>query len=89
MGQSELALADLVDIFVLLVAPGIGDELQGLKKGITEVANLILVNKADDPHDRAANQTLFEYKSAAKLSLCEHVAKVGKNPHLMARVSQI
>ncbi len=49
---------------------------QGLKKGITEVANLILVNKADDPQDRAANQTLFEYKSAAKFSLCKHITKV-------------
>jgi putative protein kinase ArgK-like GTPase of G3E family len=42
---------------------------KGLKKGITEMADLILVNKADDPLDKAANQTLFEYKSAMKYTL--------------------
>lgn len=84
-GQSELAIADLVDVFVLLVAPGIGDELQvslslhtilhstllikGIKKGITEMADLILVNKADDLKDPVANQTLFEYRNAMKFSL--------------------
>lgn len=91
-GQSELAVADLVDVFVLLVAPGIGDELQvsqfplyiplflkGIKKGITEMANLILVNKADDRKDPAANQTLFEYQSAMKFSL------LGKSPKKATR----
>ncbi|PJF18487.1 Bromo domain-containing protein [Paramicrosporidium saccamoebae] len=65
VGQSELAVMDLVDMFILLVAPGIGDELQG----ITEMADIILVNKADDPLDKGANQTLFEYKSAMKYAL--------------------
>ena len=45
MGQSETKVADLVDMFVLVVPPGGGDELQGLKRGIVEVADLILVNK--------------------------------------------
>lgn len=68
VGQSELAVSELVDVFVLLVAPGIGDELQGIKKGITEMANIILVNKADDPLDQTVNQTLLEYRSAMKFA---------------------
>ena len=47
VGQSETMVADMVDMFVLLVAPGGGDELQGMKKGIVELTDLILVNKAD------------------------------------------
>lgn len=68
MGQSELALADMIDIFVLCVAPGAGDELQGMKRGITEVADLILVNKAEEPLTIEAQKTIFEYKSAQKYS---------------------
>ena len=47
VGQSETAVADMVDCFVLLLAPGGGDELQGIKRGIIELADLVLVNKAD------------------------------------------
>ncbi|KAI8607118.1 ArgK protein, partial [Chytriomyces sp. MP71] len=47
VGQSETMVADMVDMFTLLVAPGGGDELQGMKKGIMELADLILVNKSD------------------------------------------
>ena len=47
VGQSETAVADMSDIFALLIAPGGGDELQGVKRGIMEIADLILVNKSD------------------------------------------
>ena len=47
VGQSEILVAEMVDMFCLLVAPGAGDELQGLKKGIVEMCDLIIVNKAD------------------------------------------
>ena len=47
VGQSELAVADMVDLFVLLASPGAGDELQGIKRGIMELADLVIVTKAD------------------------------------------
>ena len=55
VGQSETAVADMVDFFAVLMLPGAGDDLQGIKKGILEIADLIAVNKADgDNVDRAA-----------------------------------
>ena len=47
IGQSETAVADMTDFFLVLMLPGAGDELQGLKKGIVELADMIAVNKAD------------------------------------------
>ena len=47
MGQSETMVANMVDMVVLLVAPGSGDELQGMKKGIVELSDMIIVNKSD------------------------------------------
>ena len=47
VGQSETAVADMVDCFLLLLAPGGGDELQGIKRGIVELADLVVINKAD------------------------------------------
>ena len=52
VGQSETAVADLTDCFVVLMLPGAGDELQGIKKGILELADIIAVNKADDAQAR-------------------------------------
>ena len=46
-GQSETMVADMTDFFLVLMLPGAGDELQGLKKGIVELADMIAVNKAD------------------------------------------
>lgn len=67
VGQSETAVADLVDMFVLLLLPGGGDELQGIKKGIMELADLVVVNKADgDLHD-AAGRAASEYANALRL----------------------
>ena len=53
VGQSETAVADLVDFFLVLMLPGAGDELQGIKKGILELADMIAVNKADGDNARA------------------------------------
>lgn len=49
VGQSETAVEDMVDAFLLLVPPAGGDELQGIKKGVVELADLIVINKADGP----------------------------------------
>jgi LAO/AO transport system kinase len=63
VGQSETAVADLTDVFVVLMLPGAGDELQGIKKGILELADLIAVNKADDAGSRAS-AAAAEYRAA-------------------------
>lgn len=66
-GQSEAAVADLVDVFVLLLGPAGGDELQGIKKGIVELADIIVVNKADGELAAPAKQTQAEYVNALGL----------------------
>ena len=66
-GQSETAVADLVDLFLLLLQPGAGDELQGLKRGIVELAELIVVNKADGDLAAAATRAAAEYRGALGL----------------------
>jgi LAO/AO transport system kinase len=67
VGQSEAAVADMVDCFLLLLAPGAGDELQGIKRGIVETADLILVNKADGDLLGAANRVRADYQAALHL----------------------
>ncbi len=67
VGQSETAVADLVDLFLLLLLPGAGDELQGLKKGIVELADLLVVNKADGELEAAAGRAAAEYRGAINL----------------------
>ncbi|MDR7040255.1 LAO/AO transport system kinase [Methylobacterium sp. BE186] len=65
VGQSETAVADLTDFFLVLMLPGAGDELQGIKKGILELADMIAVNKADDGEgERRANAAASEYRAA-------------------------
>jgi LAO/AO transport system kinase len=64
VGQSELRVASMTDLFVLLLVPGSGDELQGIKRGVMELADLILVNKADGDLEQAANRTVSEYATA-------------------------
>jgi LAO/AO transport system kinase len=63
VGQSETAVADLTDFFLVLMLPGAGDELQGIKKGILELADMIAVNKADDSGNRAS-AAAAEYRAA-------------------------
>ncbi|HCP01225.1 MAG: methylmalonyl Co-A mutase-associated GTPase MeaB [Alphaproteobacteria bacterium] len=67
VGQSETAVADLVDMFVLLLLPGGGDELQGLKRGIMELADLLVVNKADGDMVDSAHRSAAEYTNAVRL----------------------
>jgi GTPase len=72
VGQSETAVADMVDCFVLLAAPGGGDELQGLKRGIIELADVIVVNKADGDLAPAAGRAVADYRSAVGLLRPKH-----------------
>jgi LAO/AO transport system kinase len=67
VGQSEVAVAEMVDCFALLLAPGAGDELQGIKRGIAEVADLVVVNKADGDLRGPAQVVAAEYASAVHL----------------------
>ncbi|MEI7593259.1 MAG: methylmalonyl Co-A mutase-associated GTPase MeaB [Actinomycetes bacterium] len=67
VGQSEVAVSDMVDLFLLLVAPGGGDELQGIKRGIMELADIVVVNKADGDLAAAAGRTTAEYTNALHL----------------------
>lgn len=67
VGQSETAVADMVDTFVALMLPGAGDELQGIKKGLLERADIVAVNKADGPGRAAAEQAAAEILSAVKI----------------------
>jgi LAO/AO transport system kinase len=67
VGQSETAVADLVDCFAVLVAPGGGDELQGIKRGIMELADLVIVNKADGDLAPAAGRAAADYRNALHL----------------------
>jgi LAO/AO transport system kinase len=67
VGQSETVVAELSDVFLLLIAPAGGDELQGVKRGIMEVADLVLVNKADGELAAAAQRTRADYAGALRL----------------------
>lgn len=67
VGQSETEVAQMSDLFVLLLAPAGGDELQGVKRGIMEIADLILVNKADGALKSAAMRTCADYAGALHL----------------------
>jgi GTPase len=73
VGQSETAVADMVDCFLLLVAPGGGDELQGIKRGIMELADVIVVNKADGDLLIAAERAVADYRHAVHLLRPKHV----------------
>ncbi len=72
VGQSEVGVAHMVDQFVLLVSPGGGDELQGIKRGVMELADVIAVNKADGDLAAAADRARGEYAAAAHLLRPRH-----------------
>lgn len=67
VGQSEVAVEGMVDTFVLLLAPAGGDELQGIKRGIMELADLVVVTKADGALEAAAKSTASDYTKALQL----------------------
>lgn len=67
VGQSETTVAELVDMFLLLLLPAGGDDLQGIKRGIMELADLVLVNKADGDLKPAAVRTAADYANALRL----------------------
>jgi LAO/AO transport system kinase len=64
IGQSETAVCDMTDFFLALMLPGAGDELQGIKKGLVELADMIAVNKADGDNIKRARTAAAEYRSA-------------------------
>ncbi|MCX6481245.1 MAG: methylmalonyl Co-A mutase-associated GTPase MeaB [Mycobacterium sp.] len=67
VGQSEVAVANMVDTFVFLTLARTGDQLQGIKKGVLELADIVVVNKADGDHAREANLAARELSSAIRL----------------------
>jgi len=67
VGQSETAVAQMTDMFLLLLAPSGGDELQGVKRGVMEIADLVVVNKADGAMKESAVRTCADYASALRL----------------------
>ena len=67
IGQSETAVADMTDFFLVLMLPGAGDELQGLKKGIVELADMIAVNKADGDNVERAKLAAADYRAALNI----------------------
>ncbi len=67
VGQSETAVAGLTDLFLLLVGPGGGDDLQGIKRGVMELADVVAVNKADGALTELARRTAVDYRAALHL----------------------
>jgi LAO/AO transport system kinase len=72
VGQSEAAVGDMVDVFLLLVQPGAGDELQGMKRGIVELADIVVVTKADGELAGAAEQARADYGTALRFVRPRH-----------------
>jgi len=71
-GQAETTVAEMVDMFVLILPPAAGDELQGIKRGIIELADLILINKADGALKEHAERAAAEYTNAIRLIRAAH-----------------
>ena len=67
VGQSETMVSEMTDVFCLLLAPAGGDELQGVKRGIMEMSDIILINKSDGDLEPLAKRTSAQYQSALKL----------------------
>ena len=78
VGQSETAVADMTDIFVLLASPGGGDELQGIKRGVMELADILIVTKADGDLLPAARRAVANYQMAFHLMRPKHLGLLPK-----------
>ena len=72
VGQSETAVANMVDVFVVVAIPGAGDELQGIKRGLLELADIVAVNKADGDQVERANRAAMEYRTALHILAAGH-----------------
>lgn len=72
VGQSETAVANITDVFLLLVAPGGGDDLQGIKRGVMELADVVAINKSDGDLVDLARRTAADYRSALHLVRPKH-----------------
>src|SRR5690242_12473176 len=72
VGQSEISVANMVDIFVVVAIPGAGDELQGIKRGLLELAQIIAVNKADGDNIDRANRAAVEYRTGLHILSAGH-----------------
>ncbi len=66
VGQNEINISDLVDVLIILLNPGSGDELQGIKRGVLEVSDILAINKADI-NQKLVNDTILEYKNAIRM----------------------
>lgn len=72
VGQSEVAVKEMVDFFLLLMLPNAGDELQGIKKGVIEMADMMVINKADGDHLPAARTARAQYSQALRIFPGQH-----------------
>jgi LAO/AO transport system kinase len=72
VGQSETAVANMVDVFVVVAIPGAGDELQGIKRGLLELADIVAVNKAEGDQVERANRAAMEYRTALHILASGH-----------------
>jgi LAO/AO transport system kinase len=72
VGQSETAVADMTDLFVLLASPGGGDDLQGIKRGVMELADLVLITKSDGDLLPASRRAIADYHAALHLMRPKH-----------------
>ena len=87
VGQSEVAVAGMVDAFLLLLSPGAGDDLQGVKRGIVELADLVVVNKADGALADLARHTAGDYAQRAAPAARSHRRLVGAGVVVLRRCS--
>ena len=78
VGQSETSVADMTDLFVLLASPGGGDDLQGIKRGVMELADVLIVTKADGDLLPAANRAAADYQAALHLMRPKHPGLIPK-----------
>jgi len=67
IGQSEVAVADMVDFFLVLMLPGAGDDLQGIKKGVIEIADMLAVNKSEGDNAARARRAVSDYRAALQI----------------------
>ena len=74
VGQSETAVSNMVDVYVVVAIPGAGDELQGIKRGLLELADIIAVNKADNDNIERANRAATEYRAALHILAASNAA---------------